>query len=87
MEKVGRIEPQMGLDSVQELRAVRAARSANGPVVRCPGCKSTHVMMRSSTGLGERLAILFTGERKYRCRLCDCKFRATDPKKDSHREF
>lgn len=49
----------------------------------CPKCQSTQVLTRATIGVRERLAIIFTGERKYRCKLCGWKFRARDPNKDS----
>jgi hypothetical protein len=43
----------------------------------CPKCGSDHLRIRNLEGF-ERLMVWYTGLRKYRCRECDCKFRAMD---------
>jgi tRNA(Ile2) C34 agmatinyltransferase TiaS len=45
--------------------------------MECPKCRSTLLMIRQKKGL-ERLRCFFTGERQFRCRDCDEKFRAPD---------
>lgn len=45
--------------------------------MQCPRCRSEYLMIRKNTGF-ERLLVLLTGLREYRCRDCDQKFRAPD---------
>ncbi len=46
-------------------------------VMECPRCRSKLLMIRHKTGF-ERVRVLFTGLREYRCRDCDKRFRAPD---------
>ena len=47
----------------------------------CPRCQSNALMVRDASGW-ERIAIWFTGKRKYRCLLCYTSFRAPDRRKN-----
>lgn len=46
----------------------------------CPKCRSNELMIRQNAGF-ERIRILITGLREYRCRDCDTRFRAPDRRK------
>jgi hypothetical protein len=48
--------------------------------MQCPKCGSNFLMIKMDEGL-ERLLILITGLRQYRCRDCDQRFRAPDRRK------
>jgi DNA-directed RNA polymerase subunit RPC12/RpoP len=50
--------------------------------MQCPKCGSNFLMIRMDEGL-ERLMVLLTGLREYRCQECDQKFRAQDRRKDA----
>jgi len=43
----------------------------------CPRCRSTLLLIKDKRGI-ERLLILLTGKRHFRCRLCDLIYRARD---------
>jgi transposase-like protein len=43
----------------------------------CPQCKSANLDIATMKGV-ERLLIFLTDKRKYRCRDCQCGFRAPD---------
>jgi len=43
----------------------------------CPKCGSTHVKIKQARGI-ERIRVLWTGKRKYRCHNCFNIFRAQD---------
>jgi len=43
----------------------------------CPKCRSADLKIRRATGF-ERIVLLFTSNRKYRCQDCGSKFRAPD---------
>ena len=45
--------------------------------MQCPKCYSKRLDIRQPTGL-EPVAIFLTNKRKFRCRECDCTFRAPD---------
>ena len=45
--------------------------------MQCPKCQSRELMIRDKTGL-ERIKVLWSGLREYRCRACDEIFRAPD---------
>jgi len=43
----------------------------------CPNCKSDEMKIKAASGF-ERIMILLTGKRRYRCRSCEHSFRAPD---------
>ena len=43
----------------------------------CPACQSDFLMIKKLEGF-ERLVVLLTEKRKYKCRDCDTNFRAPD---------
>jgi DNA-directed RNA polymerase subunit RPC12/RpoP len=45
--------------------------------MQCPKCGSNFLMIKMAAGL-ERLLVMVTGLREYRCQECDQKFRALD---------
>ncbi len=45
--------------------------------MQCPKCRSRFLMIKLEEGL-ERLLIMMTGLREYRCRDCEQRFRAPD---------
>ena len=48
--------------------------------MQCPKCQSHELMIRDNTGI-ERIKILWSGLREYRCAACDEVFRALDRRK------
>jgi hypothetical protein len=46
----------------------------------CPKCRSTSLKINPVKGL-ERLLVILTDKRHYRCRDCGCPFRAKDRRK------
>ena len=48
--------------------------------MQCPKCGSNFLMIRMAAGL-ERLLVMVTGLREYRCQECDQKFRGPDRRK------
>jgi DNA-directed RNA polymerase subunit RPC12/RpoP len=45
--------------------------------MQCPKCSSNFLMIKRNAGL-ERLLVMVTGLREYRCQDCDQRFRAPD---------
>jgi hypothetical protein len=52
-------------------------KGARPPRTTCPRCRSELLKMTKASGF-ERLRVLFTGERRYRCTKCEHCFRAPD---------
>jgi DNA-directed RNA polymerase subunit RPC12/RpoP len=59
-------------------RAKAAEPMRGGSRLRCPSCKSPHLVIRDVKGITEHLAIFFTRRRKYRCEICGRVFRGSD---------
>ena len=53
--------------------------------MQCPKCGSRFLMIKMSAGL-EKLLILLTGLRQYRCQDCDQTFRGQDRRTARRRE-
>jgi DNA-directed RNA polymerase subunit RPC12/RpoP len=50
-------------------------RTTGTPAKKCPNCSSTELMVGRREGM-ERLMVLLTGKRRYRCTRCERSFRA-----------
>jgi len=53
------------------------ARSDHQHSLMCPKCGSAHLKIKQVKGF-ERILLLWTGKRKYRCKNCFFSFRQTD---------
>ena len=51
---------------------------------KCPRCGSDEGLAMGRRDGFERIMILLTGKRKYRCRHCNGSFRAPDQREKSH---